>query len=152
MAQQLLLDHGLEPVDRLFRGEAQIEASLEFAGDHVGSTRARGNVRYLKGGRLKVLVAAIPAARRELGQRGHYGMHGVIGELRVGDVSLNAMYGEAPAQRAAPADLDGVAKCEFARRLADQAPIDGLAALAQHLDHSARAVDRWPFFIAGDQE
>ena len=65
---------------------------------------------------------------------------------------LHAVHGETPAQGAAAADLDGIAQRGLARGLADQAPIDALLALAQHLDHAAGAVDRWPLLIAGDQE
>ena len=56
-----------------------------------------------------------------------------------------------PGQRAAAADLDGVAEFLFARRLADDAPVDLLAALAQRLDHLLGAVDRRAFLVAGDQ-
>src|ERR1700676_4620965 len=99
-----------------------------------------------------MLVAMIPGSRREFGQGGRQRMHRVIGELRVGDMPLNSVYRETPAQAAAPADLDGVAEDTLARRLADQTAVDGLFAFAQHFNYPARAVHRRPFFVAGYQE
>ncbi len=152
MPPQQFLNHGFETVDGLLRGKAQIEARLQLSRDDIGCARAGGNIRYLETGGLKMLVAAIPGSRREFGQRGRHGMHRVVGELRVGNMPLNSVHRETPAQAAAPADFDGVAEGALARRLSDQAPVDGLVALAQRLHHAARAVDRRALLVAGDQE
>src|SRR4030081_1601856 len=101
MAPQQLLDHGFEPTDGLLGGETQIETRLQFSRDDIGRTRAGGNIRHLETGGLEMLVAMIPGSRREFGQGGRQRMHRVVGELRVGDVPLNSMYREAPAQAAA---------------------------------------------------
>ena len=76
---------------------------------------------------------------------------GILGELRIGDVTLHAMHRQAAGQRAAAADLDRVAEFLLARRFADDAPVDLLTALAQRFDHLLGAVDRGAFLVAGDQ-
>src|SRR3979490_3098657 len=100
MAPQYLFDQELQSVDRLLGGETQIEPRLQFSRDDVGRARAGGNIRHLETGGLKMLVAMIPGSRREFGQRGRHRMHRVIGELRVGDMTLNPVYRETPAQAA----------------------------------------------------
>ena len=67
-------------------------------------------------------------------------------------MTLNAVYRQAAAERAAPADLDRVADRDFARGLAYDAPVNALATLAQQLCDAARAIDRGALFIAGDQK
>ncbi len=79
-------------------------------------------------------------------------MHGIVGEVRVGDVTLHAVHRQATGERAATAHLDGVAQHVGAGRLADDAPVDLLVACFEHLHHLARAVDRWAFLVAGEQE
>ena len=79
-------------------------------------------------------------------------MHRIVGEVRVGDVALHAVHGELARQRAAAADLDHVAERIGARRLADDAPVDLLAARLEHFHDAARAVDRRAFLVAGQQE
>jgi len=78
MPLQHFLDRSLQPLDRLFRGEAKIESCLQFAGNDIGGARAGRNVRYLKSGGLEVPVAVIPHAGREFRQGGRRGMDWVI--------------------------------------------------------------------------
>ncbi len=79
-------------------------------------------------------------------------MHGVVGGLRVGHVALDPAYGQAAAQASAPADFDHVAQLAVAGGLADEAPIDPLAARLQHLDDAAGTVDGGPLLVARDQK
>src|SRR5204863_4762913 len=72
--------------------------------------------------------------------------------MRVGDMTLHAADREAPRHAAAAADLDHVAELGRRGRLADDAVVERLAARLQPLQHFFCAVDRNPFFIAGDQE
>ena len=55
-------------------------------------------------------------------------------------------------ERAAAADLDGVAERFDIARLAQDAVIEFLAALGRPLQQLGRAVDRDAFLVAGDQE
>src|SRR6185437_163226 len=55
-------------------------------------------------------------------------------------------------ERAAPADLDGVAERFDVAWLAQQAMVEFLAALGRPLQKLRRAVDRDAFFVAGDQK
>ena len=122
-------DHGaLQRLDGLHGGEPQVEAQLELAGDHVRRAGTRGDVRDLEARGLEVLVARVPARRGELRQRRCEAMHRVVGELRIRDVSLRAMDGQPAGQRSAAPDLDRVAEDLVAARLADDAPVDALAA------------------------
>ena len=79
-------------------------------------------------------------------------MGGVVGEVRIGGVALNAVNGQPPGQTAAPADLDHVAKRRGRGRLADEAGIERLAARGQPFEHSFGAVDPRPFLVPGDQQ
>ncbi len=67
-------------------------------------------------------------------------------------MALAAVHGQPPRKRTAPADAYGVAECLLAGGFADQAVVDALAALVQHLDDATRAVDRRAFLVARDQE
>src|SRR5215472_13273564 len=100
MPAQDLLDLALELLERLHRGVPQIEARLELPRDHVRSARAGIEVRDLEGSRLEVLGSLVPDVPGELGERRRQGMNGILRQLRVGHVSLYAVYGEAPAERA----------------------------------------------------
>src|SRR5882757_2517927 len=142
MLAQDALDRRLERVDGLLRRESKIEACLEFPGDHIRRARSRGNIRYLESRGLKMVIALIPGSRRQLGEGRGDGVYRVVGELRIGNVSLHSMHGEAPAQAAAPADLDGIAEGFLTRGLTNQAPIDGFLPLTQHFHHPTCAVDR----------
>src|ERR1017187_8645811 len=79
-------------------------------------------------------------------------MHGVLAQLRIGDMTLHAVHRQAPRQRAAATDLDGIADAVLAGGLTDDAPVDALAALAQRFDHTLGAVDRRAFLVAGNQK
>jgi hypothetical protein len=76
----------------------------------------------------------------------------VVGEVRVCDVALHAVHGESSGQRAPTADLDRIAERLVARRLADHAPVDLVAARLEHLHDPARPVHGRPFLVAGEQE
>src|ERR1700731_4441659 len=93
-----------------------------------------------------------PLATGEFGERRRERMHRILGELRVGDMPLHAMDGEAAAERAATTHLDGVADRGFARGLTYHAPIEALAPLAQQLRHTARPIDRRALLITRDQK
>ena len=79
-------------------------------------------------------------------------MSRIVGEMRVGGVPLHSVRRQMPGQTAAPADLDHVAENARARRLTDEAGVEGLAALRQPLEHLPGAVDRGALLVAGDQE
>src|SRR5205823_3773497 len=78
-------------------------------------------------------------------------VHRVLGELRVGDMPLHAVDGEAAAQGAATTHLDGVADRDFARGLPHDAPIEALAPLAQDLRHTPRPIDRRTLLITRER-
>src|SRR5262249_46202914 len=128
MAMQDLLDGCLELREGLHRRVAQVETRLELTGDDVGSTGTGGEIRYLEAGRLEMLGSGIPFAADELGQRRCQCMYGIFRELRIGDVALDAVHGQPATQGTAPSHLDGVADRHLTRGLANQAPIDALAA------------------------
>ena len=55
-------------------------------------------------------------------------------------------------ERAAPADLDGIAELFLIARLAENAVVEFFAALGRPFQQLRRAVDRDAFLVAGDQE
>ena len=79
-------------------------------------------------------------------------MDGVGHALRVGDMALGPGHPERGAQRAAPPHLDDIAQPFLAAGLADEAPVDALAARAEDLDHPPRAVDGRAFLIARQEK
>ena len=85
-------------------------------------------------------------------EHGDQPVGGIVGALRVGGVALPAAHGEPAGDRAAPADLGGVAQPLGAGGLADQAGIEPLALLGRPGQQLDRAVDRLGFLVAGDQE
>ena len=90
--------------------------------------------------------------RRELRERRRREVDRVPRELRVRDVTLDALDGQRAGQRAAPAVLDHVAEPIDGGRLADDAIVDALARGGELLDHLDRPVDRRPFFVGGDEQ
>jgi hypothetical protein len=67
-------------------------------------------------------------------------------------VALLAGDHERAVERAAPADLDGVADRGGIARLAEDAMVEALAALGRPLQELDRAVDGDALLVAGDQE
>ena len=72
--------------------------------DNVRCSGSGVNIGDLKGGRRKTFVALIPAFGAQIGQRRRGAMHGVVGALRIGDVTLHALNDKAAGQGTAPAD------------------------------------------------
>ncbi len=72
--------------------------------------------------------------------------------LRIGDMALLAGDGEVAVERAAAADLDGVAELFLVARLGQDAMVELLAMFGGPLQQLGRAVDRDAFFVARDQE
>jgi hypothetical protein len=90
--------------------------------------------------------------RRQRGERGHRLVDGVARLVRIRHVALDAAHREGGRQRAAPADPQQVAQCMLRRRLAGDAPVDALAAFAEHIGDLAHAVDRIAFLVRGQQQ
>ena len=67
-------------------------------------------------------------------------------------MALHAAHRQVDRHAAAPTDLHHVAEALRARRFADHADIDRLAALGETLQHLHGTVDRRPFLVAGNQE
>ena len=76
----------------------------------------------------------------------------VVGAIGIGDVALAAGDDQRAVERAAPADLDGVAEHLDVARLAEDAVVECLAALRRPSQQLDGAVDRDAFLVAGDQE
>ena len=105
------------------------------------------DVGDLKAGRLKVLVSAIPFGRDQRGQRRGGVVNRIAAALGIGDVALLPADSQAAVQRSAAAVLDRVAEALGGRRLANDARVDRLAALAQDRDDGRGAVHGVAFFI-----
>ena len=71
--------------------------------------------------------------------------------MGVGDVALGPRHLQPSIETSAPSDLDRLADPLGVGRLADDAVIRALALVLHPGEHLARAVDRRPFFIAGDE-
>ncbi len=67
-------------------------------------------------------------------------------------MALLAGHDQVAVERAAAADLDGVAKRLQIARLAQNAVVEFFAALRRPFQELGRAIDRDAFLVAGDQE
>ena len=99
-----------------------------------------------------MIVALIQQVRREGAQHRQQARDRVAGELRVGDVALDAGESELGVQTAAAADLDHLAEFSRIGRLTHQAVVDDFAVCAHPVQHLDRAIDRDAFLIAGNQQ
>jgi hypothetical protein len=79
-------------------------------------------------------------------------VNGIIRQLRVSHVPLLAMHEHAAGERAAPADLDGIAQGLDAGRFADEAVIDLDPVFAKPLHDLDRAMERGTFLVGGDEQ
>ena len=79
-------------------------------------------------------------------------VHGVVGEVRIGDVALRAVALEIGGDRAAAADFDGITEGFGVGGLADDAHIRAFADVLHPVEHGAGAVGRRAFLIAGDDQ
>src|SRR6185312_4436820 len=76
----------------------------------------------------------------------------VFRALRISNMALLAGDDQMAIERAAPADLDGVAKFFLIAWLAEDAVVESLAALGGPGEKLRGAVDRDALLVAGDQE
>ena len=77
---------------------------------------------------------------------------GVVRQRRIGDVPLSALDPQRAVEAAAPADLHHLAQLVGVGRLAHQASVERLPSIGEPVQHLARAVDRRPLLIAGNQQ
>ena len=128
MIYPVALQDFLDPVAQIGVGhrgrEAEIEHHLEPARYDVLGTGPAVDIRDLEAGRGEIGVALVPFGRGQLRQRWCQPVNGIIRQLRVGNVPLLAMHEHAAGERAAPADLDGIAQGLDAGRFADDAVVD----------------------------
>src|SRR4051794_37733200 len=96
--------------------------------------------------------AVIELAIDEGGEKANDPGRGIAGEVGIGDVALHAADDESAGERAAAADLEGVAQRVRICRLAEQAMAEALATRLGPIEKLAGSVDRRPLFISGDEE
>ena len=149
---QHILKTSLQALAAACRGVPEVERKLQRPGDDVGRTCAGLDVRRLPGRRRKILVAIVPADRRELGDRRRREVDRVPRQVRIGDVALHPAHGQRSRQRPAAPVLDHVAEPVNRRWLADNAVIQRLARGAQLVDDPDRAISRRTFLVRGDHE
>ena len=96
------------------------------------------------------------AARIERGlqcrDKRHQPADRIVGAIRIGHMALTAAHDQRAVERAATAGLDGVADRLDIARLAENAVIEGLAALGRPFQELHGAVDRDALFVAGNQQ
>src|SRR5689334_8517485 len=75
-----------------FGGKTEIEVDIDSAGHHVSRAGAGMDVRDLEARGRKALVALVPLRARELGEGRGDEMDGILHEMRVSDVALDAAH------------------------------------------------------------
>ena len=140
----------LAPVWRSLKRD--VEARRCRAGNHVRCRVAHIDRGELKPARLKVLGPLVEREREQGIQQRHEARQRVLRQHGVGDVPLPAFDPERAVEAAAPADLHHLAELFRVGGLAHQAGIERLVTLGEPVEHLARAVDRRPLLVAGDQQ
>ena len=146
----LLLDPGREARARVGVVEAEVDRGPRLGGDDVRGAVAdvdRGD-RERRG--AEVRRALVERARGEAVEQAHEAGERVLRPVGIGGVALLAVGGEVRGQRAAAADLHGVAHALGAGRLADEAVVHALAVLGHPVEDRRGAVDAVALLVAGD--
>ena len=99
-----------------------------------------------------MVVAVVEVERIERRDQSGEGRDGVRSAVWVGDVALHARHLDPHVDRAAAADLHGVAEAIDRRWFADQDHVRADLPLVQPIDDSRRAKGGVAFLIAGDEE
>src|SRR5215472_2198934 len=76
----------------------------------------------------------------------------IVGTFRISDVALPAANNQSAVERTATAGFDSVADDFDIAWLAENAMIESFAALGRPFEQLDRAIDRYTFLIAGNQE
>ena len=132
--------------------EADVEPGHRLGRDDIGRRVADADIGDFKVRRIEPVAAVIEQPGLERRQDGHQPRHRVVGPVRVGDMALRAPDGQPGVERAAPADLDGVAQPLRRCRFADEAGIRHQPLPFQPVEHRRRAEGRRAFFVAGDDQ
>jgi hypothetical protein len=142
----------LQSVWRRLGAEAEIEVDHHAAGDHVARAGAAVDVAHLPAGGWEEGIALVPDGGGQFGQRRRHEVDRVARQVWVGNVALDALDRELAAHGAAAAVLDHVASAFDRGGLADDAPVQPLAACFQSVADNDRAVVGWPFLVTGEQK
>ena len=132
--------------------EADVEARARLAGNEIDDGIADVDRGEFEVRRVEPRVALV---ERGVHQRAHerdQSAHRIVGAFRIGDVALFAGNDQCAVERAAPADLDGVAERRHVARLAQDAMVESFAALGRPFEQLHRSVHGDAFLVAGDQE
>ncbi len=152
VAVEQFLDAGAYAGLGLLGGETQVEPDLHLAGDDVVGAGAGMDIGDLQTGGREILVALVPFQRAQLGQGRRQAMHGVVGQVRVGYMTLLAEHAQLAAEGPAPAVLDDIAEHLVAGGFAHQAPVNLFIARLQPFHHLDGTVHGGAFLVAGDEE
>src|SRR5690606_13352845 len=99
--------NGRDPLLQAFGGglcgKTEVEVNHHDARNHIASAGASVDVADLKAGGLEKSIALVPDLGCERSERGCGEVDGVAGQLRVGDVALDALDREHAAERATAA-------------------------------------------------
>ena len=135
-----------------FRRVTKVEQQLQSTGDYVAGAAAGVNGNNLQTGRREVLVAVVPYQAKQFAQHRGDVVDRVARQFRIGHMTLFANDSQFPGQRSSPAGANIVRQFFLARRLPDQAIIDGDASVHQCFHDLRCTVYCWAFFVAGQQE
>src|SRR5690606_21852599 len=109
----------------------EVEIDHDVTRNDVGRAGSTVDVRHLPRRRHVVFVAVIPFLAGEFGQSRYRQMDRILRQMRIGDVALDSLDGQATGHRAAPTVLDHVAERVDRGRFADDAVVELLPARLQ---------------------
>ena len=120
-------------IERVNVVEADVELRARLAGNEIDGLVADIDRSEFQVRRRKLRVAGIERLGLQRRDQRHQPADRIDRALRIGDMALLAGHDQMAVERAAPADLDGVAeRCDIAR-LAQQAMVEFFAALGRPL-------------------
>ena len=99
-----------------------------------------------------MVIAFVPLEDDQFGNGRCCAVDGIIRKLRVSDMTLLAMDPEVAVQGPAATDFDHVARLLPAGRFTNKTPVDLFTLFIQVFEDLDGAVDRRPFFIAGEEK
>ena len=132
--------------------EADRNPRLGLGRDHIMRAVAHLQIGDFEIGRLEPVGPFVEHQRIQLRQYRDQFRDRVIGEMRISDMALRALYLDPDIDRAAPPDLHHIAQPVDAGGFPDKAHIWLLATFAHQVDQSARAVNRRTFLVSGYDE
>ena len=144
-----VLNSLLQALHARLGAKAKIEIDHTFASNHIARSGARVDVADLPTRGLEELIALVPFDGHQFGQGRSDQVNGVFGQMRIGNVPLQAFDHQFAAQGATTPVFDHVATDVDRCGLSHNAPIQPLLLGGEPITHGHCAMGCGTFFVTG---